>query len=430
LTIEGQPPVRRTSVRSRFGVLIAHLALLAAIVSLPPGGAQAETQAVLDPCEDISHWETSGEATVSKVEGRQGPAILLRFTTDEKKAPAFVHRPVRGDITWQTPEGGLGLWLRGDGSDGFFAVELVDSSFKLRYAALVSLAETSWHRVHIPWREFTPEIYHPSAKPLPLYHPGGGFKAHIPRHLFIGRWFYFLNHFDAYQVTIDHITLETALPFDTTDYTPPEQGIPRTQAKLRAKEPVTIVCMGDSITFGVGAGGPQEAYPGKLEALLRERFGYEGVRVVNSGVGGLQVPQGSVLIPRDVVPYEPDLVTVLYGYNDLAPGGVAPDQFEDAVGVFIDRVRRLTKGHAEVLLITSLPGTSEEAWERLQAGAEVICKLAREKRCGLCDASSSFRELGRETLIAEYFRTGDVAHPNAKGQDLLARVLFEAVAGQ
>lgn len=421
--------MRRTSVGGCFRVFIVQLALAAAVVLFPPRGAHAETQAVLDPCEDTSHWRTSGEATISKVQGREGSAILLRFTT-EKKTSGFVHRPVRGDVTWHTPEGGLSLWLRGDGSDGFFAVELVDSSFGLRYAALVPLTETSWHRVDIPWREFTPEIYDASASPLPLYHPRGGLKPHIPRHLFIGRWFYFLNHFEPYQVTIDQITLETALPFDTKNYTPDEPGITRTLARLRAKEPVTIVCMGDSITFGVGAGGPQGAYPGKLHSLLRQQFGYEEIRVVNSGVGGLQVPQGSVLIARDVAPYDPDLVTVLYGYNDLAPGGVTPDQFKDAVSIFIDRVRRLTKGHAEVLLITSLPATSEEAWKRLQVGAEVMRELAGEKRCGLCDASSAFRRLGRQTLIAEYFRANDAAHPNAKGQHLLAKLLFEAIAGQ
>jgi lysophospholipase L1-like esterase len=226
------------------------------------------------------------------------------------------------------------------------------------------------------------------------------------------------------------LTLETGLPFDATDYTPAAAGLPRTLAKLQAKEPVTIVCMGDSITFGVGAGGPSGAYPGKFEGLLRQRFGYEKITVVNSGVGGLNVPQGGVLIPRDVVPFDPDLVTVLYGYNDLAPGGVTRDQFKAAVTAFVDRVRRLTKGRAEVLLISSLPGTSTEAWERLKAGAETIRELAQEKRCGLCDADAPFRALGREKLIAEYFREKDAAHPNPRGQDLLTNLLLEAIAGK
>jgi len=391
----------------------------------------AETQAVLDVCEDPSHWEASGEATFSKVEGRPGAgsALRLQFTVEREKAPAFVHRPIRGDPTWELPEGGLSLWLKGDGSAGFFAVELVDSSFKHRYAALLPLKETDWHRADLPWREFVPEIYHPGAEPLPLYHPTGGLKPSILFNLFLGRWFY-AKPFEPYQVSIDDITLETGLPFDTTDYTPSAAGLPRTLAKLRGKEPVTIVCMGDSLTFGVGAGGPSGAYPGKLEALLRQRFGYEKVTVVNSGVGGLEVPQGSVLIPRDVVPYDPDLVTVLYGYNDLAPGGVTRDQFKTAVSVFVDRVRRLTKGRAEVLLVSSLPGTSDDAWERLKAGAETIRELAQEKRCGLCDADAAFRALGREKLIAEYFREKDPAHPNPRGQELLTNLLLEAIVGK
>jgi lysophospholipase L1-like esterase len=391
----------------------------------------AGTKAVLDNCEDPSTWQTSGEATLAKAEGRPGAgsAFLLRFTT-EKKAPAFGRRALQGDPTWELPEGGLSLWLKGDGSTGFFAVELVDSSFKHRYAALLPLKETDWHRADVPWREFVPEIYNPEAEPLPLYDPSGGLKPSIVSNLFLGRWFYFLNHFEPYQVTVDDITLETSLPFDATDYTPAAAGLPRTLAKLQGKEPMTIVCMGDSITFGVGAGGPSEAYPGKLEVLLRQRFGYDNIRVVNSSVGGLQVPQGSVLIPRDVVPYAPDLVTVLYGYNDLAPGGVTRDQFKAAVSAFVDRVRRLTTGRAEVLLISSLPGTSDEAWERLKAGAESVRELAQEKRCGLCEADAAFRALGREKLVAEYFREKDAAHPNPRGQDLLANLLLEAIAGK
>lgn len=413
----------------RFGRCLAQVAVAYVVVLGLASAGQAETQAVLDPGEDISHWLTSGEVTISRVKGWEGWALQAEFTA-EKKASAFVYRPARGDPTWDTPQGGLALWLKGDGSPGFFAVELVDSSFKHRYAALVPLRETSWHRVELSWREFVPEIYHPSALPLPLMHPRGGLKPRLTWYLFLGRWFYFLGHFGPYRITVDQITLETDLPFDTTDYTPTEAGIPRIRAKLRAKEPVTIVSVGDSITFGVGAGGPGGAYPGKLQALLRERFGYDGVRVVNSGVGGLEVPQGSVLIPRDVVPYQPDLVTVLYGYNDLAPGAVIRDQFKVALEIFVDRVRRLTQGRAEVLLITSLPGTSEEAWERLAVGAEVVREVARKKRTGLGDAGVAFRNLGRETLIAEYFRSGDPAHPNPKGQDLLARLLFEAIAGE
>jgi len=423
--------VSTSSARSRWstkGIILVALGL--SVLAVLGGRVGAETQAVLDPCEDATHWLTSGEVTVSKVTGGDGSAILLNFTTDKVKGPAFAHRPARGDYTWDLPHGGMSLWLQGDGSPGFFAVELVDSSFKLRYAALVPLKDTSWHRVDLPWREFVPELYEASAMPLPLYHPQGGLEGHIVRNFFIGRWWYFLGQFGPYHVAIDKITLETDLPFDATDYTPATGGIPRTLARFQARQPVTVVCMGDSITFGVGAGGPPGAYPGKLQALLREHFGYDDIRVVNSGVGGLQVPQGSVLIPRDVVPYEPDLVTVLYGYNDLAPGGVTPDQFKAAAGVLIDRVRRLTKGKAEVLLLTSLPGTSANGWENLKVGAEVMRELAREKRTGLCDAGAAFRALGRETLIADYFRSGDPAHPNAKGQDLLARLLLEAVPEQ
>jgi len=389
-------------------------------------------KAVLDPCKDPTHWKPIGEATITSVTGTDGPntAILLEFSTKEKKGPAFMTRPVMGDYSWDRyRNGGMSLWLKGDGSDGFFAVELIDSSYALRYATLVSLKETELHRVDIPWREFTPEIYSARARPLPLFSEEGGLYPHIARQLFIGRWFYFRDHFTPYHVTIDRITLENDLPYDDTDYTPEEPGVRHTLAKLRAREPVTIVCAGDSITYGAKVGGPTGAYPGKLQALLRDKFGYDRITVVNSGVGGLQALQGGVLISRDVVPYEPDLVTVMYGYNDLVGAGVKEDQFKTAIGVYVDRVRRLTRGRSEVMLISTIPGTSETAWELLEAGARTVREVAQEKRCGLAGAAEAFRELGRETLIADYFAPGDAAHPGARGQELLARLLAEAIAG-
>jgi lysophospholipase L1-like esterase len=323
--------------------------------------------------------------------------------------------------------GGMSFWLKGDGSDGFFAVELVDSSYALRYATLVPLKDTALHRVDIPWREFTPEIYSGGMLPFPLFTDDGGAYPHIARHLFIGRWFYFMNRFGPYHLSIDKITLENDLPYDDSDYTPAEAGIPRTLAKLRAKKPVTIVCAGDSITYGTKVEGPAGAYPGKFEDLLRKRFGYSGVAVINSGVGGLQTTQGSVLISRDVVPYEPDLVTVMYGYNDIVGGGAKEDQFKTAIGVYVDRVRRLTQGRTEVMLVSTIPGTSQEAWDKLAAASRAVRRVAAEKKCGLAEADKPFRALGRESLTKGYFAPGDAAHPNPKGQDLLARTLTDAV---
>jgi lysophospholipase L1-like esterase len=72
-----------------------------------------------------------------------------------------------------------------------------------------------------------------------------------------------------------------------------------------------IVALGDSATFG-----PSEeecAYPFLLADLLAPRQ----VQVVNAGVEGYRSDRALVHLQRDVLPLQPDVVTVFIGWNDL-----------------------------------------------------------------------------------------------------------------
>jgi lysophospholipase L1-like esterase len=76
-----------------------------------------------------------------------------------------------------------------------------------------------------------------------------------------------------------------------------------------------VLCMGDSSTFGWGVES-EEAYPSLLGEELRRRHPGVRVEVVNLGVCGYSSQQGKVLLEREGVRYEPDLVTISYGSND------------------------------------------------------------------------------------------------------------------
>src|ERR1700739_1190267 len=54
----------------------------------------------------------------------------------------------------------------------------------------------------------------------------------------------------------------------------------RTAARLSERKPVTIVAIGSSSTFGVGASSSAAAYPARLEALLKERFPGASVKML------------------------------------------------------------------------------------------------------------------------------------------------------
>jgi lysophospholipase L1-like esterase len=72
-----------------------------------------------------------------------------------------------------------------------------------------------------------------------------------------------------------------------------------------------VVALGDSATFG-----PSEeecAYPFRLPDLLPPRQ----VEVINAGVEGYRSDRALVHLRRDILPLQPDVVTVFIGWNDL-----------------------------------------------------------------------------------------------------------------
>ncbi|MBI3003117.1 MAG: arylesterase [candidate division NC10 bacterium] len=71
----------------------------------------------------------------------------------------------------------------------------------------------------------------------------------------------------------------------------------------------TLVCFGDSLTQGVGA-GPGEDFPSLLAAALP-------VPVVNAGVAGETAADGLRRLERDVLSRDPRVVVVFFGGNDV-----------------------------------------------------------------------------------------------------------------
>lgn len=87
-----------------------------------------------------------------------------------------------------------------------------------------------------------------------------------------------------------------------------------------------IVCLGDSGTFGVwweeapGREPPAvlhgfDNYPRELARLLEKR-GNTDVEVINAGVAGYSSSHGVRQLMTEILPLDPDVITVRFGYND------------------------------------------------------------------------------------------------------------------
>jgi acyl-CoA thioesterase-1 len=162
----------------------------------------------------------------------------------------------------------------------------------------------------------------------------------------------------------------------------------------------TIVCLGDSITAGVGS-GPGESYPDLLAARL-------GTEVINAGVSG-ETAAGGLARVDQVLARDPWLVVVELGGNDLLRR-IPPEETEQSLRRILDRL--VTARVVPVLVEMDAPfgGRYLEIYERL--GDEYHVPVVED----------AVGEILRDRSLKS-----DTIHPNAAGQKVLAEAIAEEI---
>ncbi len=145
------------------------------------------------------------------------------------------------------------------------------------------------------------------------------------RHLLYGEGHFFHDQ----QVLADYAPAEPwGGPHPAADLA----GLARTLARLRSREPLKIVLLGDSISTGANASGPMgapphhPAYQDLVVAGLHVRYGGE-VSLTNLAVGGMSAPWGVEQMPAAIAA-APDLFILAFGMND-ASGRRPPADFRE-----------------------------------------------------------------------------------------------------
>jgi len=78
-----------------------------------------------------------------------------------------------------------------------------------------------------------------------------------------------------------------------------------------------IFVVGGSSAFGAGSTSDQTTIPGYLQEMFNQQnFDYD-IEVINAGVGGFNSPRELVLVRDKIVNYDPDLIIIYDGWNDL-----------------------------------------------------------------------------------------------------------------
>jgi len=92
----------------------------------------------------------------------------------------------------------------------------------------------------------------------------------------------------------------------------------------------TIICFGDSLTFGTGATDGMD-YPSQLSRLI-------GKPVINAGVPGDTTARALKRLKRDVLSKSPDVVLITLGGNDLK-NGIAKDIAFEHLRIIVESIQ-------------------------------------------------------------------------------------------
>lgn len=202
--------------------------------------------------------------------------------------------------------------------------------------------------------------------------------------------------------------------------------VPKTLARLRAGQQVTVVAWGDSVTVG-GDARPIEtkAFPAVFAAQLRARYPQATITLVNAGIGGSSTNSRLAGLDADVLVHKPDLVTIEF-VNDC---GLSPQQLE---ANWREAIGKIHAAGAEVLIITphwTMPpwmGMSySDMWGRDRRPAVAhMRKLAQDLNVGLADASLRWEHLAQEGLPYVTLLWNGINHPDNRGHELFAQELM------
>lgn len=236
------------------------------------------------------------------------------------------------------------------------------------------------------------------------------------------------------------------------------------QYSLKKKDGLLrIICLGDSTTQSYAQPGlpfPREqTYVYNLEELLKEYHNHNNVEVINAGVGGYSTLQGLRYLKEKLRKYRPDLIISWFGINDDSQALFFTDKeqrspnrasgrnkciFEHSALylflkniIFAKKLKRVSADdyykNCESMLVFGRENDFEMVFIvpfRLSAKTKKIeyledykiklYKLKDRYKCGVFDIGAHLSEY--KNLEALFV---DVAHPNAKGNKVIAQIIFK-----
>jgi acyl-CoA thioesterase-1 len=197
-------------------------------------------------------------------------------------------------------------------------------------------------------------------------------------------------------------------------------------SQTEAAEPIKVVCIGDSITYGARVKDREKnAYPAQLQDLLGPTH-----KVSNCGTSGIQMQNYLNRWADKITAIQPDIVTIKLGTNDTKSRDFTnPDNkevfdknYRDASLKLLDFLDGL-KSKPKIYLCYPVPVFKPMGKINEKSIVEDIIPgltaIAKEKNLPIIDLYKALA--GKNNLVP------DGVHPGAEGQTVLAKTIATAL---
>lgn len=199
-------------------------------------------------------------------------------------------------------------------------------------------------------------------------------------------------------------------------------------------KPKKVIFFGDSITqMGVNPGG----YITKIDSICRKEGLADQYEFIGKGIGGNKVYDLYLRLERDVLAYNPDIVVIYIGVNDVwhktgAGTGTDADKFVQFYQALIDRMKE-----KNIRIILASPAVIGERTDfsnqqdgDLNLYSNLVRELATKNKLDLVDLRKAFLEHNLKNNPENKDRgilTTDRVHLNQKGNLLVAEEMWKVL---
>ena len=200
----------------------------------------------------------------------------------------------------------------------------------------------------------------------------------------------------------------------------------RARKKLMTDGKLSVVCFGDSVTGVYYHTGSRRAYTDMLGIALQRIAPRAKVEMINAGISGHTTVNALARIDRDVLRHKPDVVTVMFGLNDMTR--VPLKQYRANLKKIVKKCRDTG---AEVILATpnNVTDTPRRPTNKLIEYCDVVRAVGRELKTPVFDVYRELDAVRSHDAFDWHLLMSDAIHPNMDGHQRLATALAQTLTG-